>query len=137
MINSVYKRRINIQRKLEIFQFSYDNDIISLEYYKDGNTIKVVNNDNTKDDRIDYIINHINKLQYDLLLNNIGCLCCFSSKDSDNKNCSHCLKKIDNNFFSIKKRCRGCYSILCSLCFNYAEFNLKYFQDLIIYLTNT
>jgi len=136
MNNSVYKRRI-IQHKLEIFQFSYDNDIIKLEYFKDGNIIKVLHRENNKDDKINYIINHINKLQYDLLLNNINCLCCFSYKESEDKVCSHCLKDINIRFYKFKKRCRGCYAILCSDCFKYAEFNLKYFQDLILYLTNT
>jgi hypothetical protein len=137
MCEPIYKRRIIIQRKLEIFQFSYDNDIISLEYYKDGNTIKVVDNGNKKDEKIDYFINHFNKLQYDLLLHNIECLCCFSSTESRNDICSHCLKEIDVGFFKIKKRCRGCYSILCHDCFKYADTNLKYFQDLIINFTNT
>jgi len=135
MDNSVYKRRV--QRKLEIFQFSYDNELINLEYFKDGNHIQLVNYKNEEDAKKNYIINHINKLQYDLLLNNITCLCCFSSKDSDDNVCCHCLKKIDNYFFSIKKRCRGCYSILCDDCLTYSEFNLKYFQDFIIFFTNT
>jgi hypothetical protein len=135
MTNIIYKRKI--QRKLQILQLLFENEVIRLEYYKDNNSIKVVNTGNNKDEKIDYIINHINKLQYDLLLHNLGCLCCFSSIESSDTNCSRCSNKIDVGFFSIKKRCRGCYAFLCSDCFKYAEYNLKYFQDLIIYFTNT
>ena len=43
-----------------------------------------------------------NKLQYDLLLNNISCLCCFSYKESEDKVCSHCLKEINIRFYKFK-----------------------------------
>lgn len=126
--------RRKVQRKSQILCFPYENDFITVEYYKDiDNNIKLVN---TNDSRFDYIINHINKLQYDLLLHNIECLSCFSMYPCNSEKCSHCQKEIKLSFFKIKKRCRACYSILCSDCYKYAVYNLQYFQDIITNFTN-
>jgi hypothetical protein len=93
----------------------------------------------TNMDELNPFLQHIYKLETDLKQNKSAitasvdrCFSCFlpSFPNESKKKCTKCATRL--SLFG-KQRCPNCYSYLCKECFEYAENNLKNYQDFIIY----
>jgi len=123
---------IRTVRPQHLLCFPNKNQMLFVEYYFDSQkNIKITK---TNINELDPFLKHIYKLETDLKNKPPSvdyCFSCFSTGgEHDKKKCTKCMTHLP--YFS-KKRCPNCYCLLCKECFNYAENNLKNYQDFIIY----
>jgi len=123
---------IRTVRPQHVLCFPNKNKMLFVEYYFDSQkNIKITK---TNMNELNPFLKHIYKLETDLINKKTSvdcCLSCFSTGEhDDNKKCTKCTTHLP--YFS-KQRCPNCYHFLCGDCFNYAENNLKNYQDFIIY----